>query len=152
MKDCCSVCKKLDGKIFKLKKLEFGVNAPPMHPNCHCATAPYLDRKEFDEWLDGYSEHGLSYEDWKNNNSKPKLRYKLNNQLFGIKRLKLTKQEMATVPSAMKVYANAQPNDEMYYGRKMMKEYGDYCYSFTWYDVDDIVINDRKKIKAKNRS
>lgn len=70
MKDCCSACKKLDGKIFKLKKLEFGVNAPPMHPNCHCATAPYLDRKEFDEWLDGYSEHGLSYEDWKQSKTK----------------------------------------------------------------------------------
>ncbi len=65
MTDCCSVCKKLDGKIFKLKKLEFGVNAPPMHPNCHCATAPYLDRKEFDEWLDGYSKHGLTFEEWK---------------------------------------------------------------------------------------
>lgn len=62
---------------------------------------------------------------------------------------------MATVPSVLRVFAKAQPNDEMYYGRKMMKEYGeygDYCYSFTWYDVDDIVINDRKKIKAKNRS
>lgn len=81
MKDCCSVCKKLDGKIFKVEDLECGVNAPPMHPNCHCATAPYLDRKEYDEWLDGYSNHKQSFEDWKykkkNNGKKFELKGKM---------------------------------------------------------------------------
>ncbi len=67
-KDCCPVCKKLDGKIFKVKDMECGENAPPMHPNCHCATAPYLDRKEYDEWLDGYKDHGLTFEEWKETN------------------------------------------------------------------------------------
>ena len=50
--------------------MEPGENAPPMHPNCHCATAPYMDREEFDEWLDGYSEHGLTFEEWNQLKSK----------------------------------------------------------------------------------
>lgn len=28
---CCNVCKRLDGKHFKIKDMEPGVNAPPMH-------------------------------------------------------------------------------------------------------------------------
>lgn len=68
--DCCKVCKALDGKTFKVKDMEPGENAPPMHPNCHCATAPYMDREEFDEWLDGYSEHGLTFEEWNQLKSK----------------------------------------------------------------------------------
>ena len=71
--DCCKVCKALDGKTFKVKDMEPGENAPPMHPNCHCATAPYLDREEFDEWLDGYSEHGLTFEEWKDTKNSRKL-------------------------------------------------------------------------------
>ena len=50
--------------------MEPGENALPMHPNCHCATAPYMDREEFDEWLDGYSEHGLTFEEWNQLKSK----------------------------------------------------------------------------------
>ena len=70
LSDCCSICKRLDGKIFKVEDLECGENAPPMHPNCHCATAPYLDNKEYDEWLDGYKDHGLTFEDWKQSKTK----------------------------------------------------------------------------------
>ena len=47
--------------------MECGKNAPPMHPNCHCATAPHYDSKSFYEWLDarqsGKTELGLN--DWK---------------------------------------------------------------------------------------
>lgn len=30
----CGVCKPLDGKTFKVAKMESGLNAAPMHPNC----------------------------------------------------------------------------------------------------------------------
>lgn len=33
-----------------------GENAPPMHPNCRCSTAPYMDPEEFEEWLEGFDE------------------------------------------------------------------------------------------------
>lgn len=67
LRDCCPACKALDGKIFKVKDMEFGENAPPLHPNCHCATAPYSDRKVYEQWLDGLAngEHDLSFDEWK---------------------------------------------------------------------------------------
>lgn len=34
LKDVCPLCKEMDGKTFKLKDMEIGINAPPMHPNC----------------------------------------------------------------------------------------------------------------------
>lgn len=48
----CPVCKVLDGKHFKVKDMKIGVNAPPMHPRCHCTTAPYWDEDEFQKWLE----------------------------------------------------------------------------------------------------
>lgn len=60
----CDICKKLDGKIFKVKNMVPGTNAPPMHPWCHCTTAPYWNNDEFDQWLDSGSE--LNFADWKN--------------------------------------------------------------------------------------
>lgn len=62
--DCCDICRALDGKHFKVSKMVPGENAPPMHPNCHCSTGPYIDRKEYDEWLDSYNQHHMSYSDW----------------------------------------------------------------------------------------
>lgn len=34
LKDVCPICKVLDKQIFKLKDMDIGENAPPMHPNC----------------------------------------------------------------------------------------------------------------------
>lgn len=35
--------------------------------NCHCSTAPYSDRKEYEQWLDGLAngEHSLRFDEWK---------------------------------------------------------------------------------------
>lgn len=40
----CDACKPLDGKTFKVAKMEPGLNAAPMHPNCRCSTVPYVSR------------------------------------------------------------------------------------------------------------
>lgn len=37
----CPICAELDGKHFKVKDLVIAKNAPPMHPNCMCSTAPW---------------------------------------------------------------------------------------------------------------
>lgn len=42
--DACEICSPLDGKHFKVKQMRVGENAPPMHPNCRCSTAPWIDR------------------------------------------------------------------------------------------------------------
>lgn len=71
LKDVCPLCKEMDGKTFKLKDMEIGENAPPMHPNCHCALAPHSDRKEYEKWLDGLAngEHSLRFDEWKERQS-----------------------------------------------------------------------------------
>lgn len=85
--DCCDICRALDGKHFKVSKMVPGENAPPMHPNCHCSTGPYIDRKEYDEWLDSYNQHHMSYSDWvewKNNEISRALAVR-NGNIYGIK-------------------------------------------------------------------
>ena len=71
LKDVCPLCKEMDGKVFKLKDMEIGENAPPLHPNCHCATAPHSDRKEYEKWLNGLAngEHSLRFDEWKERQS-----------------------------------------------------------------------------------
>lgn len=51
-KGACEICKRLDGKHFKVVDMQPGKNAPPMHPRCHCTTAPYWNEEEFQKWLE----------------------------------------------------------------------------------------------------
>lgn len=75
--DVCSVCKALDGKPFKVDDMMPGENAPPMHPNCHCSTAAYMDNEVYEEWINSYQEHGLNFEDWQSSMESEKLVDKL---------------------------------------------------------------------------
>lgn len=52
----CDICSSMNGKIYNVKDMEVGLNAPPMHPNCMCSTAPYVDEKAYQEWLDSFGE------------------------------------------------------------------------------------------------
>ena len=61
---CCEICAGMNGKVFKVKKMIVGDNAPPMHPNCRCGTVPHIDMNEYEEWLDSYNQHHMSYSDW----------------------------------------------------------------------------------------
>ena len=38
----CDVCSELDDKVFKVKGMVIGVNAPFMHPWCKCSTSAYV--------------------------------------------------------------------------------------------------------------
>lgn len=62
--NACGICKAIDGKHFKTEKMLPGDNAPPMHPNCRCSTAPYIDRREYEEWLN-YLDKGGTTKEWK---------------------------------------------------------------------------------------
>ncbi len=48
----CPECEGLSGKHFKVKDMQPGLNAPPMHPRCRCSTAAYMDREAFEKWLE----------------------------------------------------------------------------------------------------
>lgn len=50
----CKDCKPLDGKVFKVKDMQPGENASPMHPHCMCSTAAHMDREEYERWLDSF--------------------------------------------------------------------------------------------------
>ena len=39
----CKECAELNGKIFKFKDMQVGVNCPPAHPNCRCTILPVLE-------------------------------------------------------------------------------------------------------------
>ena len=61
--DACPICKALDGKHFKVKKMMPGTNAPPMHPRCKCSTSAYEDSEDYEAWLDYLSKGGTT-EEW----------------------------------------------------------------------------------------
>lgn len=50
-RDCCPICRKLNGKHFTISNLKIGVNAPPMHEGCKCSIAAYEDEKAYQAWL-----------------------------------------------------------------------------------------------------
>lgn len=59
----CPICRELDGQIFKVKDMKPGENAPPIHPNCHCTTAPHMDDDDYNAWLN-YLEQGGTTVEW----------------------------------------------------------------------------------------
>lgn len=61
----CEACRALDEKHFDIDKMMPGENAPPMHPNCRCSVAAYMDSEEYEAWIETYKEHGMSFEEWK---------------------------------------------------------------------------------------
>lgn len=71
--NCCNECRALNGKHFSLQKDKRAGRIPPIHPNCRCTTAAYVDEDtdddfdevEFDKWSESYDEHEFSWEEWK---------------------------------------------------------------------------------------
>lgn len=61
----CPKCRELTGKDFAVSEAEAGVNAPPMHPRCHCTTAPYIDESDYNAWLN-YLDQGGTTAEWNN--------------------------------------------------------------------------------------
>ena len=59
----CPICRALDGKHFKIKKMLPGTNAPPMHPRCKCSTSAYEDSEDYEAWLD-FLDKGGTTEEW----------------------------------------------------------------------------------------
>lgn len=62
--DACNVCLAIKDEVYNVADMEIGVNAPPMHPNCRCSIAAYMDRAEFEKWLDAQIKPQLSSTDW----------------------------------------------------------------------------------------
>lgn len=49
----CKLCAGLNRTIHKVKDAQKGVNSQPMHPNCKCSKAPYIDPMAmYKDWLE----------------------------------------------------------------------------------------------------
>lgn len=62
----CPICQSLDGKDYPVEGAEIANEEhplPPMHPRCHCTTAPYVDEDDYNSWLN-YLSKGGSTSDW----------------------------------------------------------------------------------------
>ena len=59
----CPICREIDGNVYDVADAEPAKNAPPMHPRCHCTTAPYVDEDEYNAWLNYLSQGGRT-SDW----------------------------------------------------------------------------------------
>jgi len=67
------VCQDFDGKVFDLKDMSIGINAPPFHPNCRSVILPYFDDYGIEERIvsgdDGKSVYyvpaDMNYKEWK---------------------------------------------------------------------------------------
>jgi SPP1 gp7 family putative phage head morphogenesis protein len=70
----CPICKDLDGNIYKVKDMKPGENAPPIHPNCHCTTAPHFSDSDSVERLNYFSQGGTA-EGWNKMNSSERKKY-----------------------------------------------------------------------------
>ena len=72
----CPICREIDGNVYNVADAEPAKNAPPMHPRCHCTTAPYVDEDDYNAWLN-YLNQGGRTSDW--NNMSPAERQKYAN-------------------------------------------------------------------------
>lgn len=115
--DACENCKALSDKIFKIKDMQVGENAPPMHPWCHCSIAPYEDSEEYDAWLDFLDQGGTTAEwdafgkaDWKNDVE--------NNKISGYNRSR-NRNKLKAIP--FKDYSEPMTKKHI---RRVMKEMG----------------------------
>ena len=59
----CPICREIDGNVYNVADAEPAKNAPPMHPRCHCTTAPYVDESEYNMWLEWLNQGGTT-EQW----------------------------------------------------------------------------------------
>ena len=70
----CPICREIDGNVYNVSDAEPAKNAPPMHPRCHCTTAPYVDEDEYNAWLN-YLNQGGRTSDWNNMSPAERQRY-----------------------------------------------------------------------------
>lgn len=70
----CPICREIDGNVYDVADAEPAKNAPPMHPRCHCTTAPYVDEDDYNAWLN-YLNQGGRTSDWNNMSPAERQRY-----------------------------------------------------------------------------
>ncbi|EGQ2821540.1 phage head morphogenesis protein [Staphylococcus pseudintermedius] len=128
------ICRHYDKKVFKVKDMVPGVNAPPMHPHCRSTTVPYVGN-----WRDDFI---------KKRKGKYKLDEEETKQLFA-------KKEMTDAIDSGKIKVELNPNKQNRHqlGHKLYEEYkeknaqkGMLTPSYTILDNDELNTLIRQKV------
>ena len=157
----CSICRPLDGQIFNLKDMQVGDNAPPLHPNCRCSTAAYMDRAEVEKQIEGTQGNSVSNTSasaipsvqqslFKNARfktgdmtAKEYSEYKRQLALYkNAEAIKLEKREYAHVMSELNTHMSTEDRKEAL----VTKAIGDYYYVVVNYGFNNYKIIDKYRI------
>ena len=120
--DACPICKALDGKHFKVKKMMPGTNASPMHPRCRCSAAAYEDSEDYEAWLD-FLDKGGTTEEWNKLKRKSSLKEDDDYQ----KRIKQrraayrNRTQSRSVPSSIPDFSSMGREELLDYAKKNLK-------------------------------
>jgi len=129
-----SVCRSMDGKVFKMSDYKIGVTANPFHPNCRSTTAPYF--ADLDDILSGqraardpitgktvYVDDKMTYPEWyekyvKDNPQAELKEKKLKNAGADQKQFNDYKQRLGAenLPKSLDKFQNIKYTDETEYG------------------------------------
>lgn len=118
----CPICRALDGKHFKVKKMMPGTNASPMHPRCRCSAAAYEDSEDYEAWLD-FLDKGGTTEEWNKLKRKSSLKEDDDYQ----KRIKQrraayrNRTQSRSVPSSIPDFSSMGREELLDYAKKNLK-------------------------------
>lgn len=86
-----SICRSLDGKVFKMSDFKPGITAPPFHCYCRSCTAPYFDNdtgkraaRNKENGKTYYVPSDMKYAEWYNKYVNSDIKSKLEKSLIGI--------------------------------------------------------------------
>ena len=169
----CEICKQLDGKHFKIKDREVGVNFYPMHPYCKCSSAAYYDSEQLDKEIAEYrKERGLDKAEESGILEEKSLKEKINNldikkadykdiidigkdidKLYKVSEFIGDKEKLKEVFSKFRTIGGKVPNENWAKGsNKVIKEHLEEAFSN--YPVDWAKIpenNNRQILVRKNK-
>ena len=138
--DACPICRALDGKHFKVKKMMSGTNAPPMHPRCRCSVAAYEDSEDYEAWLD-FLDKGGTTEEW--NKLKKTGKSVAKDSSSGI--MKLPRYKDTVIPKAKFTQYALNPDKDPDKARAFEKALG-----YTRDNVDELISQIYNKIPEYN--
>lgn len=61
----CNSCRGLDGRVFKFKDAQVGLNFPPIHPMDRCSIAPVIDTSSINTKKYDRVNKNMSFSEWK---------------------------------------------------------------------------------------
>lgn len=134
--DACPICRALDGKHFKVKKMMPGTNAPPMHPRCRCSVAAYEDSEDYEAWLN-FLDKGGTTEEW--NKLKKTRKSVAKNSGSGI--MKLPRYKEAVIPKAKFTQYALNPDKDPDKAKAFKKALG-----YTMDNANDLIEQIKEKL------